>query len=97
MPTYIVLGHFTEQGIHNVKDSLNREDAFRRQCEKVGARLNDVHRTMGRYDLVAVVDAPDDVVLSSLLYSVGALGNIRTETLRAFSRQETEEALSRIA
>jgi GYD domain-containing protein len=53
--------------------------------------VKDVYRTMGRYDLAAVVDAPDDVTISSLLYSTGALGNIRTETLRAFSREETEE------
>jgi uncharacterized protein with GYD domain len=51
---------------------------------------------MGRYDLAAVLDAPDDVALSGLLYSVGALGNIRTETLRAFTRQETEEAIAKM-
>ena len=51
---------------------------------------------MGRYDLAAVLDAPDDVTLTSLLYSVGALGNIRTETLRAFTRQETDEAIAKM-
>lgn len=56
----------------------------------------DVYRTMGRYDFTAVVDAPDDVTSSSLLYSTGALGNIRTETLRAFTRQETEQALAKM-
>jgi len=96
MPTYIVLGNFTDQGIRSVRDSLKREDAFRKQCEKVGARVTDVYRTMGRYDLAAVLDAPDDVTLTSLLYSVGALGNIRTETLRAFTRQETDEAIAKI-
>ena len=54
MPTYIVLGNFTDQGIRSVRDSLKREDAFRKQCEKVGARVTDVYRTMGRYDLAAV-------------------------------------------
>jgi uncharacterized protein with GYD domain len=96
MPTYIVLGNFTDQGIRGVRDSIKREDAFRRQCDKVGAKVKDVYRTMGRYDLAAVVDAPDDVTISSLLYSTGALGNIRTETLRAFSREETDEALSKM-
>jgi uncharacterized protein with GYD domain len=96
MPTYIVLGNFTDQGIRSVKDSLKREEAFRKQCDKVGARVKDVYRTMGRYDMVAAIDAPDDVTVSSLLYSVGALGNIRTETLRAFSRQETEEAFAKL-
>jgi uncharacterized protein with GYD domain len=96
MPTYIVLGNFTDQGIRSVRDSLKREDAFRKQCEKVGARVKEVYRTMGRYDLAALVDAPDDITLSALVYSVGAMGNIRTETLRAFSRQETEEAIAKM-
>lgn len=96
MPTYIVLGKFTDQGIRAVRDSLKREDAFRRQCEKVGAQIKDVYRTMGRYDLVATLEAPDDVTVSSLLYSTAALGNIRTETMRALSRQETEEAFAKL-
>ena len=96
MPTYIILGHFTEQGIRGVRDSLAREEAFRKQCEKAGAKVKDVYRTMGRYDLAAVVDAPDDITMSSLLYSAGALGNIRTQTLRAFTRQETEQALAKM-
>jgi uncharacterized protein with GYD domain len=96
MPTYIVLGNYTDQGIRAVRDSLKREEAFRKQCEKVGARVKDVYRTMGRYDMVATIEAPDDVTANSLLYSVGAMGNIRTETLRAFSRQETEEAFAKL-
>ena len=96
MPTYIVLGNLTDQGIRAVRESTKREDAFRSQCEKVGARVKDIYRTMGRYDVVATIEAPDDVTASSLLYSVGALGNIRTETLRAFSRQETEEAFAKL-
>jgi len=96
MPTYIVLGSFTEQGIRSVGDSLKREDAFRKQCEKVGAQVKDVYRTMGRYDLAAVVNAPDDATMNSLLYSAGALGNIRTETLRAFTRKETEDAVAKM-
>src|SRR5262245_12584544 len=96
MPTYIVLGNFTDQGIRAVRESIKREDAFRKQCDKVGAKVKDIYRTMGRYDVVATIDAPDDVAVSSLLYSTAALGNIRTETLRAFSRQETEEAFAKL-
>ena len=96
MPTYIVLGNFTDQGIRSIRDSLKREDAFRTQCEKVGAKVTNVYRTMGRYDLTAIVDAPDDLTLSSLLYATGSLGNIRTETLRAFTRHETEEAIAKM-
>jgi uncharacterized protein with GYD domain len=97
MPTYIMLAHFTEQGIRNVKDSPKREEAFRKTCEKLGARVKDVYRTMGRYDVVAIVDAADDVTMNAILYSLGSLANVRTETLRAFTRQETDQALAKMA
>jgi uncharacterized protein with GYD domain len=97
MPTYIILGNLTDQGIRNVKDSPKREDAFRKLCEKMGAKVKDAYRTMGRYDVAAIVDAPDDVAINALVYSLGALGNLRTETLRAFTRQETDAALAKMA
>ena len=97
MPTFMILGRYTEQGVRTIKDSPKREEAFRRVCEKNNARVLNVYRTMGRYDLAAIVDAPDDVTMSALLYTLGALGNVRTETLRAFTTQETEAALARVA
>ena len=97
MATYIILGKFTEQGIRNVKESPKREEAFRKLCEKVSAKVKDVYRTMGRYDVAAIVDAPDDVSMNAILYSLGSLGNIRTETLRAFTRQETDAAVAKMA
>lgn len=97
MATYIILGKFTEQGMRNVKESPKREEAFRKLCEKMGAKVKDVYRTMGRYDVAAVVDAPDEVSMNAILYSLGSLGNIRTETLRAFTRQETDAAVARMA
>jgi uncharacterized protein with GYD domain len=97
MPTFMILGKFTEQGARNIKESPKREEAFTIACEKHNVRVKDVYRTMGRYDLAAIVDAPDDITMSAILYSVGSLGNVRTETLRAFTQQETEAALSRVA
>jgi uncharacterized protein with GYD domain len=96
MATYIILGNFTDQGIRKIKDSPKREDAFRKLCEKMGAKVKDAYRTMGRYDLAAIVDAPDDAAMNTILYSLGALGNVRTETLRAFTRQETDAALAKM-
>ena len=55
MPTYIVLGKLTEQGIRNIKDSPKREDAFRNLATKAGAQVKDVYRTMGRYDVAAII------------------------------------------
>ena len=97
MPTYVVLANFTEQGIRNIKESPKREDAFRELCEKFDARVKEVYRTMGRYDIVALVDAPTDSAMSTILYSLGSRGNVRTETLRAFTRQETDQALAKMA
>jgi uncharacterized protein with GYD domain len=97
MPTYIILGNFTDQGIRNIKDSPKREEAFRKLCEKVGAKVKDAYRTMGRYDIAAIVDAPDDATMNAILYSLGSTGNVRTETLRAFTRQETEAAIAKMA
>jgi uncharacterized protein with GYD domain len=96
MSTYVVLGTWTDQGIRNVKETPKRENTFRELCEKFDARVKDVYRTMGRYDVVAIVDAPNDVAMSSILYSVGSWGTIRTETLRAFTRQETDQALAKM-
>lgn len=97
MPTYILLAHLTDQGIRNIKESPKRAGAFRKLCEKLGARVKDIHWTMGRYDVVVTVEAADDVTMEAILYSLGSLGNIRTETLRAFTEQETNQALAKIA
>ena len=97
MPTYIVLTNYTDQGIRNVKDSPKRADAFRKTCEKLGARVKDLYWTMGRHDVVAIVEAPDDVTMNAILYSVTSLGNVRTETLRASTAQEMSQALAKMA
>ena len=96
MPTYIVLTNYTDQGIRNVKDSPKRAEAFRHLCEKLGARLKDLYWTMGRHDIVAIAEAPDDVTMNAILYSVGSLGNVRTETLRAATAQEMNQAIARM-
>jgi len=96
MPTYIILGNWTDQGIRNVKQTPKRENDFRELCEKHDARVKDVYRTMGRHDVVATIEAPSDAVISAILYTLGSQGNIRTETLRAFTRQETDQALAKM-
>ncbi len=97
MSTYITLAKFTEQGIRNIKDSPKRAEAFRKVCEKLGARIKDIYWTMGRYDVVVIGDAPDAVTMNAILYSLGSLGNVRTETLLAFTRQETDQAIAKMA
>jgi len=87
MATYIMLGNFTEQGIRSIKESPKRAQAFKETAQKLGVTIKDVYWTVGRYDVLAIVEGTDEAVTTALL-SVGSLGNVRTQTLRAFSAAE---------
>lgn len=88
MSLYVILGNYTDQGIRNVKKTTKRAEAFRALAKKMGARVKDIYWTMGRYDVVTVIDAPDDATAARLLLAAGSLGNVRTETLRAYTETE---------
>lgn len=96
MATYVVLGNFTEQGIRNVKDTGKRAEALKDMAKKAGATIKDVYWTIGQYDVVTIVDAPDDASLTALLLTVGGLGNVRTQSLRAFTADEMSRILGRL-
>ena len=85
MVTYVVLAKFTDQGIRNAKESPRRADAFKQLAKTFGVSVKDIFWTQGRYDVVTIVEAPDEASAMSLSLSLGALGNVRTESLRAFS------------
>ena len=85
MVTYVVLGNFTDQGARNVKDSPKRADAFKEMAKTFGVTVKEIVWTQGRYDIVTILEAPDEAAAMSLSLSLSALGNVRTETLRAFS------------
>jgi uncharacterized protein with GYD domain len=88
MATYIMLVRFTAKGIENIKDSPNRLDAAKQAFAAAGAEFKDFYLTMGRYDVVAVGEAPDDETAAKLALALGSAGAIRTETLRAFTEDE---------
>jgi uncharacterized protein with GYD domain len=90
MATYIGLLKFTEQGIRKVKESTKRAKDFQELAAKMNVKVREIHWTMGRYDLVVVAEAPDDETISRLTLGLGMLGNVKTETLRAFSAQEMD-------
>ncbi|HEY4774898.1 MAG TPA: GYD domain-containing protein [Xanthobacteraceae bacterium] len=96
MATFIVLASFTDLGIRNVKDTTKRADAFANLAKKHGAALKDIYWTIGRYDLVAIVEAPDAATLTALGLTLGKTGNVRTETLSGFSRAEMDAILSKV-
>jgi uncharacterized protein with GYD domain len=88
MATYISLLHFTHQGLEKVKESPSRLDAARKLYEGGGAKLKEFYLVTGRYDAVVIAEAPDDATVAKLALALGALGNVRTETMRAFTEQE---------
>jgi len=97
MPTYIVLASFTEQGIANVKDTLKRADAAKAAAKKAGATLKELYWTLGQHDIVAIFEAPDDETITALGLTIGKAGNVRTQTLRAFSATDMKSILGKVA
>ncbi len=96
MVTYVVLGNFTDQGARNVKDSPKRADAFKEMAKTFGVTVKEIVWTQGRYDVVTVLEAPDETAAMSLSLSLSALGNVRTETLRAFSAADMTEIVGKM-
>jgi uncharacterized protein with GYD domain len=96
MPTYVSLVSFTDQGARNAKDTVQRAAAFRSDLERRGAKLLSIYWTQGQYDIVTTIDAPDEQTAMAALLAVAGLGNVRTQTLRAFSESEMQSIIQRI-
>lgn len=96
MATYILLASFTEHGIRTVKDTTRRADAFKELAKTFGVSVKDIYWTLGRYDVVTTIEAPDDGAVTALGLSLGKSGNLRTETLRAFSQGDMDGILSKV-
>ena len=97
MPTYISLFRWTQQGIANIKDSPKRVDAFRKQVSNFGAELKSFHLVMGQYDMLAMWDAPDDETAARVALGLGAQGNVRSETMRAFTEEEYRKIIAALS
>ena len=88
MATYIVLINYTQQGIKNIKESPARFDAAKNAIKAMGADIKQVFLTIGQYDLVIIAEAPDDETMARFLLATGSLGNVSTQTMRAFTEDE---------
>jgi len=95
MPTYVSLINWTDQGIRNVKETLQRADSAAELAQQLGGSLQ-VYWTVGPHDIVAILEAPDDESATAFLLETGSLGNIRTTTLRAYDREEMSSILGRL-
>ncbi len=93
MSTHVCLCQWTQKGIEKVKESPARLDAAREEWERQGVTIRDFYLTTGQYDLVIVVDAPDDATLAKVLLAQASKGGIRTTTLHAFSEAEYREII----
>jgi uncharacterized protein with GYD domain len=97
MVTYIALVNWTDQGIKNVKQSPQRLDAARALATKLKCKLRDFYLTVGSYDMVCVLEAPDDEAAASFLLALGAGGNTRTTTLKAFAEDSYRKIIAGLA
>jgi uncharacterized protein with GYD domain len=96
MATFVTLLRWTDQGIRNVRDTAKRAANFRTMVAKAGGSVKDIYWTVGQYDVVATFDAPDDETATALMLGIGSLGNVRSETLRAFSEDEMKRIVSKL-
>ena len=96
MATYIVLTQFTDQGVRGAKETTKRADAVKDMARKFGVTAKEFYWTLGSYDVVVIFDAPDDASITALGLAIGAHGNVRTQTMRAFSRDEMNGILAKL-
>jgi uncharacterized protein with GYD domain len=93
MPMYITLINWTDQGARSAKDTVQRYEAAESAGKKMGVKFKSFHWTMGAYDAVGIVEAPDDAAVSRFLLATGALGSVRTMTMRAYAKDEMTQIL----
>jgi len=97
MANFVFLVSFTDQGVRSVKDTTKRADAFVQMAERAGVTIRSLFWTLGRHDVVAIAEASDDETATAVALSLSTQGNVRTETMRAFSRDEMTAILGKVA
>ena len=96
MATYILVGNFTDQGIRGVRDTTKRAAAVKEAAKKAGVTMKEIYWTMGQFDLIAIFDAPGEASMSAVSLAIGAAGNVRGQTLRAYAREEMDAVLKKM-
>ena len=96
MAMYVSLIQFTDQGIRNIKDTIKRSEAAMAEAEKMGMKIIEPLWTMGAYDVVVLLEAPDDETMTAFACKVGSMGSVKTQTMRAFGKEEMEGILAKI-
>ena len=94
MATYVLLISYAQKGIENIKQSPARLDGVKGLFKSMGAELKQFYLTLGRYDAVVIAEAPDDETAAKVALAIGSAGNVRTETLRAFTEDEYKKIIA---
>ena len=94
MPLFISLVKFTQQGFASIEESPNRLDAAKKELKERGGEIKDFYLTMGRYDAVAIIEAPYDKTIARFTLRSASLGNVKTEVLRAFDEEDYRRIIS---
>jgi uncharacterized protein with GYD domain len=97
MPRYVVLYKFTDQGLKKIKDTVSRAAAVRKANEARGFKVIGTYWTEGHYDIVSIIESPDEASMMSGLFNIAQAGNVHSETLRAYNEAEMKKALGRPA
>lgn len=96
MVTFISLCTFTDQGIRTVKESTKRADLVMEAASKFGSKMTHLYWTQGQYDLISIIEAPDDASATAFGLAIASAGNVRMQTLRAFNRNEMNGILGKL-
>ncbi len=97
MATYIALLNYTDQGVKNIKGAPERVLAARQALENMGGRLHGYRLTLGEYDAVVTIEAPDDEAFATFVLNIASQGNIRSTSLKAFSEEESFRILGNLS
>lgn len=97
MPTFVTLANFTEQGMRNIKETTKRAEAFRAAVNAAGGTVKDILWTQGQYDLVTIVEGSDETAIAAMALSIAKAGNVKGQTLRAFTAAEMDKILEKVA
>ena len=96
MANYVALVNFTDQGVRQIRQTTERAKALVNAASNLNVKIKEIYWTMGTYDAVITAEAPDDETVTAFAMSMGSLGNIRTQTLRAFAADEIKRILEKI-
>ena len=96
MGTYVVLIQFTDQGIRTIKNSPQRASQVQEMAKSFGCEMKDIYWTLGQYDIVSIVEAGDDQGLTAFGLALGSGGNVRTQTMRAFNKNEIASIIGKL-